>query len=305
LDECWKQCGRNLDGEVEIAQGREQMKTMQSKIFSAVALSALALCGVVHAQDAPPPPPPGGMHGHHGPAPDGMMGFLGVEAGLGGKTITGDPFTASFTQSSTETLQDGNQIQHSSSGSLARDSSGRTRRDVVLPGAGPLAASGGTPPHLVFIHDPVAQMDYVLDLDRKTAHEMPLPPGPPKNWNGGNPPQHRNQNNVATSTLGAQTLSGLTLEGTRTTRTIPAGAIGNSNPIVSTVDRWYSSDLQLDAIVNRTDPRMGTTNFSLSNIQRSEPDPSLFQVPAGFTVTQGGPGHHGNHGTPPPPPPSN
>jgi hypothetical protein len=37
----------------------------------------------------------------------------------------------------------------------------------------------------------------------------------------------------------------------------------------------------------RTDPRMGEQSFQLTNISRSEPDPSLFTVPPGFTVTDG------------------
>ena len=34
----------------------------------------------------------------------------------------------------------------------------------------------------------------------------------------------------------------------------------------------------------RSDPRMGTTTFQLTNIQKQEPDASLFQVPADYTV---------------------
>jgi hypothetical protein len=40
----------------------------------------------------------------------------------------------------------------------------------------------------------------------------------------------------------------------------------------------------------RNDPRFGETVYRLSDIKRAEPDPSLFQVPSGFSVNQGSPG---------------
>jgi len=282
-------------------------RKVQLRLWSGMAIFVLALCGVAHAQsDAPPPPPPGGGHGHRGPGPDGGLGFLGVEGMLGHKTVTGAPFIASFTQSSMETFADGNQIQHSSSGTIVRDSAGRTRRDLTLPAIGPLAGSGGTPPHIVIITDPVAQMIYILNVDNQTAREMPMPGGPPKNWTGGNPRGPKNQNDVTTTSLGSKALGPLTLQGTETTRMIPAGAIGNAQAIQITQDRWYSPDLQLDAIVSRSDPRMGSTSFQLSNVQYpATPDESLFQVPVGYTVKQGGKFGGKRGGNPPPPPPQN
>lgn len=43
-------------------------------------------------------------------------------------------------------------------------------------------------------------------------------------------------------------------------------------------------------MIKRSDPRMGDTVFQLTNIQRAEPATTLFQVPADYTVKQGGPG---------------
>ncbi|MGA8368040.1 MAG: hypothetical protein WB716_12045, partial [Candidatus Acidiferrales bacterium] len=61
-------------------------------------------------------------------------------------------------------------------------------------------------------------------------------------------------------------------------------------------ERWYSPDLQMNVLVKRSDPRMGQTVFQLSDIQRKEPDASLFQVPADYTMTRGGPGGRGPFG---------
>jgi hypothetical protein len=101
-------------------------------------------------------------------------------------------------------------------------------------------------------------------------------------------PAPGNRNDVTTTSLGSQTINGVLAEGTRTTRTIPVGAIGNANPIVITRERWYSPDLQTVVMTKRSDPRTGETVFQLTDIQRQEPDASLFQVPSDYTVKRGG-----------------
>jgi hypothetical protein len=93
-------------------------------------------------------------------------------------------------------------------------------------------------------------------------------------------------NRVETS-LGTQEIEGIQAQGTRTTETIPAGKIGNEKPIVITTERWYSPDLQVDVLVKHNDPRMGEVVYQLTNVSREEPDPSLFQVPADYTVQEG------------------
>jgi hypothetical protein len=84
--------------------------------------------------------------------------------------------------------------------------------------------------------------------------------------------------------LGTQMIEGVAAEGTRTTVTIPAGQIGNELPIVTVNERWYSPDLQVVVKNTRSDPRTGTSTYTLTNINRSEPLPSLFQVPPDYTT---------------------
>ncbi len=286
--------------------------------FALTAVTMLAFCGVVHAQSdsAPPPPPPPGHHGGRGPMSDDAMAFVGFEAGLVGKTVTGAPFSATFSTQTTQALADGNQIQRSATGTFARDSQGRTRRDMTLPTIGPWSTSGQAAPHVVFINDSVAGTQYMLEPDRKIARQMQRfrggkqGGGPPPDADGvppAGPDGVRNRRNVTTTSLGTQIINGVQAEGTRVTHTIPAGAIGNANPIVITNERWYSSELQTVVMIKRSDPRMGTTTFQLTNIQKQEPDASLFQVPADYTVRQGGPGGQNRFkrgGGPPPPPPA-
>jgi len=84
--------------------------------------------------------------------------------------------------------------------------------------------------------------------------------------------------------LGQQTIEGVPANGTRKTITIPAGQIGNEQPINIVTENWFSPELKMTIVSKRNDPRVGETEFRLTNIQRGEPAASLFQVPAGYEV---------------------
>ena len=84
--------------------------------------------------------------------------------------------------------------------------------------------------------------------------------------------------------LGTQVIEGVSAEGKRSREVIPAGKIGNDRPIEIVSESWYSNELQTVVLSKRSDPRMGETEFRLTNIQRSEPARALFEIPAGYTV---------------------
>lgn len=91
--------------------------------------------------------------------------------------------------------------------------------------------------------------------------------------------------------LGTQVIEGVVAEGTRTTETIPAGEIGNEKDLLIVNEVWIAQDLRAVILSKRTDPRMGETTYKLTNIQRSEPPASLFEVPAGYKIVDApGPG---------------
>jgi hypothetical protein len=292
-------------------------------LFLSAALLLLS-AAAVRAQELPPVPPPdllqaGAPDGGPGPFVERVevLGLLGLEEMQGGRAVTGAPFSAMAVSQSTQTLADGNHISRKTQVNLYRDAQGRFRREVTLAGIGPLQASG-QPKSFVMIHDPVAGTGYVLEPDQKLARKMPGLPGM-KGLGAGVGPhgafgykefKGANEGSVKTESLGTQTLNGVSADGTRYTRTIAAGEIGNEKPITIVSERWYSSDLQLVVKSTRTDPRFGTTTYTLTNLQRAEPAASLFTVPADYTVQEGGPGPGGRarrafHGEPPAAPPSN
>lgn len=87
-----------------------------------------------------------------------------------------------------------------------------------------------------------------------------------------------------TEELGTQNIEGVDAQGTRTITTIPAGAIGNERPIEITYEKWYSSELQMVVMSKHNDPRYGEQTYRLTNINRNEPDPSLFSPPNGYRL---------------------
>ncbi|MGH9838827.1 MAG: hypothetical protein ACREEM_08595 [Blastocatellia bacterium] len=89
-----------------------------------------------------------------------------------------------------------------------------------------------------------------------------------------------------TDSLGTQTIEGVSAEGTRSTITIPAGEIGNTLPLEIVDETWYSPELQINVMTRHRDPRSGETTYRLTNLNRSEPDRSLFEVPADYTVRE-------------------
>jgi len=274
-------------------------------IFMLGAASVMAQTATTAAQDTAGFPKPTIRIGDVAAmAPISITGFASPES-----TVAGAPYSAETVTERVQQLPDGNRIQQRSTGSVSRDGKGRLRREEALP---VMAQNAGAAPHLVLIEDPVAGVHWTLDEHTKTAIKMPflgikdrsgkiMPPPPP-------PPadkqvffaygdvatangvqiamQNINQSeaNVTKTALGKQTIEGVVADGTRITRTIPAGSVGNELPIIITTETWYSPDLKVMVMTKTNDPRMGETTYRLTNIQRAEPSADLFQVPDDYTI---------------------
>ena len=89
---------------------------------------------------------------------------------------------------------------------------------------------------------------------------------------------------AATRDLGTRDFNGIKAEGKLRSYEIPAGEIGNRNPIVVSDESWYAPDLQVTVYTKHSDPRSGDSVFRLENLKREEPAASLFAVPSDYTV---------------------
>lgn len=233
-------------------------------------------------------------------------GFDGGGFGMG-HLVTGQPYSGVRTSTFVETLANGSTITHTTTTNEARDSSGRNYR-ATQHGSEPDAGSARTE-YTVF--DPVnrtmtnwrsgSTQAFLLHLPSRAAgggsndgaNSHPHP-----DWhgaaNGGDPATdsfHHHGPAPTVSQLGAKSFDGVDATGTRTSVTFPAGSFGNNQAITVTHERWVSEELGLTVLEIDNDPRNGVRTTTLTNIQRSEPDASLFQPPQGYTVTERTGGH--------------
>lgn len=247
-----------------------------------------------------------------------------VESAENVPAITGAPFTADATTEFIQTLPDGNRIEQRYSTSVARDGRGRTRREQQLALVGPLTAvlqgdgrlyafntvgrggrgdwqtgnAQGEPPRFVIISDPVEGVSYTLDAAHKEARRS-SPMVLQKLENGPRVEELKKLEatlqkaaetelvgieRAEVEQLGTRQIEGVAATGVRLTTTIPAGRIGNLNPINLVTERWFSDALGMAVQITRSDPRSGETVYRLKNIVRAEPPPDLFSVPSDYKV---------------------
>jgi len=248
--------------------------------------------------------PAPGQEGH-------QVEFVHNGISFDGKVVKDNPYSADAVTGMVQTLSSGNRVVQNSSAKIYRDSAGRTRRELAMKAGG---AFSGEAPIMISIYDPASGVLYNLDSNTKTAHKMTAPRMPDLSEDvkagaklkakrasdgvagadvsgdsisaGGHSVAWSSNAEINKESLGTQTIEGVVAEGTRVTITIPAGKIGNDSPIVTVNERWYSPELQVVVMSKNSDPRMGETTYRLTNIVRSEPDPSLFQVPADYKVEE-------------------
>lgn len=250
--------------------------------------------------------------------------FMAAPIAFSNETVTGAPYSAEAVTDVVQPLADGNRIVRQSKAGVSRDSAGRTRREQGLAMIGP-HVNGPQAHQQIQIFDPDARKTIVLDMKNRTAHEIPAPhlgfsfvgkiagaaagghveraddvfemalPAPPPGDMDNVQMIYSSRasatapaNPAATETLGKQAIEGVMAEGTRTTFTIPAGEIGNEQPITVVHERWYSPELKVLVMSRQSDPRFGETTYRLTNITRAEPSADLFQVPADFTLIAAG-----------------
>lgn len=97
-------------------------------------------------------------------------------------------------------------------------------------------------------------------------------------------PQGNGTRYLARETLGTDVIDGLSVIGTREILTINAGVVGNSAPLITRREYWYSPDLEINLLTTRKDPREGTQVIRVVDLSRTDPDPAIFQIPSDFVV---------------------
>jgi hypothetical protein len=194
---------------------------------------------------------------------------------------TGRPFSARGTTEWTRNVEDGSVVKTHLFAMVARDSQGRIyreRRHFV-----PDDSNQEPQKHEMTILDPTTHTATVCTVAMRhcTVSEYHAPttftPQPVGAFDHGT-------RFLTRETLGTSVIDGIDVIGTRETVTLSAGAVGNSQPMVTTREFWYSPELQINLAVTRKDPREGTQDIQLVELSRAEPDPPTFQIPADYVV---------------------
>jgi hypothetical protein len=228
--------------------------------------------------------------------------------------VKGAPYSATAVTEHTQVLADGNRITSKETSFQARDSEGRTRREV-------LAMMNFLPDNKrevlrkpIMISDPVSRRDYVLNLNDETARVMKhendrimigrnklestqnaLDPArrvairvtrDPVAAGAVGFARHDEPGESKQEDLGTQVIEGVACTGSRETRTIPAGAIGNERPIDIVSEIWTSPELKMVVLSKHSDPRFGENVYRLTDLNRAEPDPALFQLPSNYKIIE-------------------
>jgi hypothetical protein len=280
------------------------MKRFLASFSCTLVLSAFSLCQVSTSFST-------GPHGPHG-----TMQFQA--ATYRGPVITGAPYSAEKVHEHVQMLADGTQVPETYPVTkVYRDSMGRTREERPV-SMGPVERHPDAPksPVVVEINDPVAHVRYIFTLDEPVAHRQELQELTDRTRRGGAAPHAEDSGDAAPppprtarvvgpevatprgaddpsrpqitkEDLGTQIIEGVQVEGKRRTETWPVGAKGNDSPIIHTRETWRSPELKeaiLMKVSRSDDPRFGEQTNKLVNISRNEPDASLFEPPAGYTI---------------------
>lgn len=244
----------------------------------------------------------------------------GVQAtALGGTTANSgpEPYVAEFKVTAVKTMADGSTVTQEFTQVRAVDGHGRTMIAMTtIP-----ASSDETPTTKVSVFDSVAWTSSSWDSQGRVATvvKKALPgsgqgscwikvpqiisegsttegqsrrqasqvAGPPTGLTAGNAaapgPAH-----VSTlrESLGTETIQGLTARGTRVTQTTPAGAMGNSEPLVSTRETWQTSAHGIALTIREVDddPKNGRRTVEPVKFSFGEPDPASFRPPEGYEI---------------------
>jgi hypothetical protein len=204
-----------------------------------------------------------------------------------GKGFTGAPYSGKQTTVNEKILTDGTRTTETFVQLLWRDAEGRTRTEHIQ------HTDAGAEYRSVIITDPVGgvYLKWTIGLEsaKKVTHIWPVttaqrvtasPPASQPRTKQGDAPRPGFQS----ETLPAQQINGVDAEGTRWSRTIHMDEESSHRVIEVTNENWVSPDLRIIVRHIHDDPRTGRDTTEVTDVVRGDPDPSLFQLPAGYQV---------------------
>ena len=203
-----------------------------------------------------------------------------------GTGFTGAPYSGRETTITEKTLTDGTTTSQTFVTLNWRDDEGRTRREMIR------HTASGREYQSVLVTDPVAGV-YLKwtagdDTVQHVVHIWPGPKGTAPIASNPTPspkaPPAPSPEGLVRENLPAQTINGVSAEGTRTTRTIRLDEESTNRVIQVVNEIWISPDLKLIVRHISIDPRTGKTTTELTDVVKEIQNPALFRAPDGYSV---------------------
>jgi hypothetical protein len=209
--------------------------------------------------------------------------------------VANNPFQAEVVSTHPESSSLDSRLEY-----VARDGQGRIRTDRTAgkykhdngPDAGTEAEE-----RMIMICDPVAQTLTRIDTLNKTAtiiHSRPSAPITPATSRL--QPAHARTFcssrlliglHLNGEDLGVKTIEGVEAHGEQFTMPMLATSTGGESTSSSTNERWCSDDLSAVVLTVTANSKAGTKfTVAMQKIERIEPDPSLFQIPPDYAITE-------------------
>jgi hypothetical protein len=263
--------------------------------------------GAHMTQGCPPPP-----------VPAGRGATFNFSLNAPAEVVEGAPYSGVGITEVVNVLADGNRIVNKNTMRYYRDSQGRTRTEYELAAVGPFALEKAR--SLITINDPVTGKHFVLHEGQKRADVFPgmVDPtaGAPapgrkvimRHHAVGGAPGHapdvvffagpstsavrlphgagcvpETRKLAQSNPLGERMIEGIRTIGSALSFQIPAGEVGNEQPMTVRSEQWFSPELRVVIASTHRDPLAGDTTYRLEQINRAEPEPSLFTVPEDYT----------------------
>lgn len=208
------------------------------------------------------------------------------------------PFTAAWKTTYLQVLLDGTRVTHTSTTKAAYDSQGRSYHETstVKPDY-----STSPPTLMIDVSDPVRRVDLHWDTTSKrvTVRHWPEPRPQPSVEQPPNPepapaakavPPPARPRVDGPDDLGTRTIANMEAKGIRSVEVVAKGREGNDRPITVVHELWSATEFPIEVLRIARDPLNGTKTTELTSLDRGDPDPSLFQPPADYQVTDVYPG---------------
>jgi hypothetical protein len=170
---------------------------------------------------------------------------------------------------------------------IARDSAGRVYQERWL--LAPKGSKIKSRMSYIQIADPVKHTAMtcsarnhkcIVEPYRETT-EMVYKPSPERSGQLPN-----NDGTYTHERLGEDTVGGAPTIGMRDNTTLNIGVIGNDRPLSIVREFWYSEKLGFNLLSSLSDGRYGIQRFKVTELTQGEPEPSLFEIPSGYTMVE-------------------